>query len=579
MTDTITEGAHAPAFAPGRAAPTRVLVAALGVLSLWSVNGAARAEGPGPISAVPPADTMPASTSTEEELRRRLATAEQRIKDLERQLQERDRTASLAPASVTSGGGSLPSAPFAAFPPASPLPPGPATTGNAKVAQGAGLPPLPAPAPGAYNALDALEEKLPPWFPKLLGGQWNIINQKQFPFHSQFSGPNSVNPGGDDKTSQTRGVYMGSQVTDDLQAYLDLEWFVGNCIHGGTGLGGYPNGDVVRSGPANLPKDPYLARAYVRYLVPLSAETALVPRSQDQLPGHEPTEYLFVKAGHLAVTDDFDTNRYANSVRTQFMNYALINNGSYDYAADTRGYTNGLTLGWVTPDWTLKLASYQVPKVGNGEDLDFEISRAQGSQAEFAVKPFGNDTVVRFLAFANQARMGNYDEAVQIAQATGTTPSVQADDKVGRWKYGFGLNMEIPLADNGNTGLFFRAGWNDGRTETWMFTEIDRSLSVGGQLMGSHWGRDDDWVGLGVAVNGLSSQHKAYLAAGGSGFMIGDGALPHYKPETIVETYYNFTLINPYLRLGPDYQFIANPAYNGDRGPVHVASIRARGSF
>ena len=224
-----------------------------------------------------------------------------------------------------------------------------------------------------------------------------------------------------------------------------------------------------------------------------------------------------------------------------------------------------------------KLGIYQVPKVGNGEQLDFQLSKAQGSQAELDVKPFDNDTVIRFLAYANEARMGNYSQALQLAQQAGTTPDVTATDRVGRWKYGFGLNAEVPLADDGNTGLFFRAGWNDGHTETWAFTEIDKTLSFGGQLSGTHWGRDNDWWAVGTAINGLSAEHKAYLAAGGSGFMIGDGKL-NYAPETILETYYSFA-INDYLRLSPDYQFIVNPAYNADRGPVNVASIRARAAF
>jgi hypothetical protein len=578
VTYAITDDARASARVRD-IVPRATLRLALGAavfLGLSSATGDARAQAPAAVSAVPATEATAASSAGEEELRRRLIAAEQRIKELERQLHERDRTASLAPGAVSADNGTPPSAPFSGSAPA--LPAGPAGTGT-KVAQGAGLPaPLPAPAPGAYSPLEALQEKLPPWFPKVLGAQWNIINQNQFPFHSQFSGPNSLNQGGDNKTSQTRAVYLGSQVTDDLQAYLDLEWFVGNGIHGGTGLGGYPNGDVVRAGPANLPKDPYLARAYLRYLVPLSGDTVAMPRAQDQLPGREPAEYLFLKGGHFAVTDEFDVNRYANSVRTQFMNFALINNGAFDFAADTRGYSNGVALGWVRPDWSIKLGTFQEPRQANGEDLDFAVSNAQGSEAEFAWKPFANDTIVRVLAYANQARMGNYEEALRIARATGTTPSVAADDRSGRWKYGFGLNLEIPLADNGNTGVFVRAGWNDGRTETWAFTEIDRSLSLGGQLSGTHWRRDDDWVGLAVAVNGLSSQHKAYLAAGGTGFMIGDGALPNYAPETIVETYYSFAL-NRYIRFSPDYQFVANPAYNADRGPVHIASIRARAAF
>lgn len=525
-----------------------------------------------------PAMTALDLQTANEDLARKLAAAERRIRDLEAQIQRGGTAAASAmTATATSSNGA--DAAAGAVPPRRATqqvaPPGQAAAPG-QVAQGAGLPPSDS-EPSRYAPLEAMEEKLPSWFPKVLGAQWNVINQKQFPFNSPYSGPLSLNQNGEDKTSQTRAVYLGSQLTDNLQFYFDVEWFVGNGIHGGNGLGGYPNGDVVRAGAANLPKDPYLARAYGRYLIPLSAETVQVARGQDQLPGHEPAEYIVIKGGHFAASDDFDTNRYANSVRTQFLNFALINNGAYDFAADTRGYSNGVVVGWVKPDWSLKFGTFQVPRQANGTPLDEQIGTDQGNQAEFAVKPFANDTVLRFLAYANQGRMGRYRTAVQVAQQTGNTPDITLDDKAGRLKYGFGLNAEVPLADGGNTGLFFRAGWNDGQTETWAFTEIDRTLSLGGQLSGARWGRDDDWLAMGTAINGLSSAHKDYIAAGGVGFMIGDGKL-NYAPETILETYYSLK-IDDYFRLSPDYQFILNPAYNADRGPVHIASIRARASF
>src|SRR5258708_12369913 len=155
--------------------------------------------------------------------------------------------------------------------------------------------------------------------------------------------------------------------------------------------------------------------------------------------------------------------------------------------------------------------------------------------------------------------MGRYRTAVQVAQVTGSTPRVAADDRAGRWKYGFGLNGEIPLADDGDPGLFLLAGWSAGATETWAFTEIDRSVSFGGQLDGSHWGRDDDWFAVGMVINGLSGAHKDYIADGGAGFMIGDGRL-RYAPETILETYYNLKL-NVNFRLTPAYQHTPHPTY------------------
>jgi high affinity Mn2+ porin len=429
-----------------------------------------------------------------------------------------------------------------------------------------------------YPGLTYFESTVPPWFPKLLGAQITTINQNQFPFHSAFSGPNSLNQGGENKTSQTRSAYFGSQITDNLEFYVDAEWFVGDGLHGGSGLAGYPNVEVIRAG-SNLPKNPYLARYYAQYVLPLAADRFDFVRGIDQLPGPEPSQYLIAKFGKMATSDDFDNNRYANSGRTQFMNFALVNNGAWDFAADTRGFTYGAMLGIVRSDWALKFGSYAMPTTANGVHYDTDFAKDHGDNLEFTYKGLPNDAIVRFLAYANHGRMANYDRVIDQARALGVTPNVtQFDNVSGHLKYGFGINAEVPLADNGDTGVFFRGSWNDGRTATWAFTEIDRSLSAGGQLSGIHWGRENDWVGLGLVANFLSDPHRRYLSAGGVGFAIGDGGLVNYRPEEILETYYNAE-IRDWLRAGPDYQYIQNPAYNADRGPVHIVSFRLRAAM
>jgi len=443
----------------------------------------------------------------------------------------------------------------------------------------AGSPAAPSADAAAHPWLNEIEAPLPAWFPKLLGAQWTVINQKQFPFHSDSSGPNSLNEHGEDKTSQTRSAYFGARVTDNFHLYTDVEWFVGNGIHGGNGLGGYSNIEVVKAGSANLAKKPYLARYYGEYMLPLSGESADQARGMDQLPGRQPTEFAIAKFGKLSTADDFDNNRYANNGRTNFINFALVNNGAWDYAADTRGYTYGAMVGVVRSDWALKLGTYALPVTENGARYDTYFTEDHADNIEFTLKALPNDAIVRFLAYANHGRMPRYSTVLSQARATGTTPDVATQDvSPGHLKYGFGLNGELPLADGGDTGVFMRAGWNDGRTATFAFTEIDRQVSAGGQLSGVHWGRDDDWLGLAIAANFLSNQHRAYLAAGGVGFMIGDGSLRKYQPEEIVETYYNLSVLDN-LRLGPDYQFIRNPAYNGDRGPVHIVSFRLRAAM
>jgi high affinity Mn2+ porin len=420
---------------------------------------------------------------------------------------------------------------------------------------------------------------VPAWMPQLLGMQATIIYQNMPAFSNPYQGQNSLtyeNGEGHGHT-ETYGVYLGSQIAPTLQAYLDIEQARGNGISHAIGLGGVTDGDVIRQGSSDLGTNPYIARFYLRYLVPLSQETVTVERGMDQLPGTEPAGRVEIKAGLLAATDDFDLNRYADNTRTQFMNWGFINNTAWDFAADTRGYSYGFIVALVEPSWRLAFGSYQVPTEANGNDFDGHLERARGDNLELTLKPNRQGTVVRLLAYHNQGRMGDYAEANAIGAASASTPNITADERLGRSKYGFGINVEQPLADDGETGAFARIGWNDGRTEDFMYTEVDRSLSIGVQVSGVHWGRTNDRAGLAYVWHGLSPEHRAYLAAGGLGFLLGDGRLK-YGLEQILETYYRVQL-GKYVQAGPDFQYIQNPGYNRDRGPVEVYSLRLRLSF
>lgn len=429
------------------------------------------------------------------------------------------------------------------------------------------------------NSAIAVIEALPAWFPKVLGMQFNGIYQNLPSFTSPYEGPNSFRTadGKGHAFSTIYGVYLGSQIMPNLQAYLDIEMAQGDGISGATGLGGYTNGDVIRQGSADLGKGPYIPRLYARYIYPLSGETEKEERGMDQLPGAEPVSRIEIKAGKLAASDDFDVNRYANNTRTQFLNWGFINNLAWDFAADTRGYSYGGIAALVMPRWKLAFGSYQMPTRANGNEFDSHIFQAGGYNLELTVKPAGSGTVLRFLTYYNRARMGDYAAAVARGRSTKTTPNISQDGQEGRGKYGFGINLEQPLADDGETGLFARLGWSDGHTESFAFTEADQHLSAGVQVSGGHWGRGEDRVGIAYQANGLSPQHQEYLAAGGSGFMLGDGRL-NYGWEQVVEVYYRVQL-GPYLQVSPDFQFIQNPGYNKDRGPVEVYGLRARLSF
>lgn len=408
------------------------------------------------------------------------------------------------------------------------------------------------------------------WHPMILGTQLDIIHQRLLPFHAQYSGPNSLQNTADAKTSEAFGIYTGLAVVPRLEAYLDVEMIRGSGIGRTVGLAGVTNGDVIRQGSADLGDGPYVARAFVRYTVGGGTARDTLARSIDQLPDVVRQGRLEITAGKFALTDLFDVNRYANSTRGQFMNWALFNDAAWDYAADTRGYSNGVALNWVHPAWTLRAAAMQMPLQANGNKFDSALEDAHGSNVELELHVPGAQTVVRALAFENEARMGLYSDA--LAVAGGGVPSIAADDKPGRRKYGWGLGVEQPIADDGETGAFFRYGWSDGAAESFVFTEADRHVSGGLQVSGAHWGRGDDRLGIATAIDGIVAPHQEYLARGGVGFLLGDGNL-RYGQEQVVEAYYRVQCAR-YIQLTPDFQYIRNPGYNRDRGPVNVAGLR-----
>lgn len=425
---------------------------------------------------------------------------------------------------------------------------------------------------GSTHAGDA-----PLFVPQWLGAQYTFVDQHQEALHSPYAGPLSLSARSDTERSHTFGAYFGVALPAHLAFYFDVEMFRGEGVSGATGLGGLTNGDVIRAGVAGLGRGAYVARRYLQWSLPLGEGRETVERSQDHLPGTQATQRLDVKLGKMAVNDDFDRNRYANGTRTQFMNWDLFNATSWDFAADTRGYTDGLMLAWVNPSWTLRYGVYLMPHEANGQRLESSLRHARGEQWQLSLHPHPDGWVLRLLAFRNIARMGSYRDAIAQALATGQVPDVRADDYSGRRKFGWAINGELPLADGGDTGLFARAGWNDGHTESFAFTEVDRTVSGGFQLSGSHWGRPADHLGVGFALNALSRMHREYLEMGGSGFVLGDGAL-NYAHEEIAELYYSFV---PFARLtlSPDLQWVRNPGYNRDRGPATFAGLRAHVEF
>lgn len=415
-------------------------------------------------------------------------------------------------------------------------------------------------------------------YPMLLGAQYTFIEQQQSSLASPYAGRLSLYPDGDRQPTNTIGFYTGWAPLGWGQLYFDAEKFMGAGVSGATGLGGLTNGDVIRAGVLGLKKQFYVARLFARFMLPLTGEVAAVARAPDQIAGTEAVRRIEVKVGQLSASDDFDRNTYANSARTQFLNWSLWNNTAWDFAANTRGYTDGLVVGYISPAWSLRYGLYRMPLYANGQTME-TLLRAREQNLELTLSPAATGTILRLLAYYNVARMGDYAQALAIAAAAGTVPDVAADDMQGRRKFGYGLNVEQPLADGGDSGLFARLGWQDGKTEDFAFTEVDREASAGGQLSGIHWRRGDDRLGVAAVIEGLSPGHRDYLAAGGSGFLLGDGRL-NYAHEQILETYYRAGwawskgAVSWRAQLTPDFQYIRNPGFNQDRGPVRFYAVR-----
>jgi len=399
------------------------------------------------------------------------------------------------------------------------------------------------------------------------GRTWSVhfqatsIGQEHGWFPSLYEGENSLPSHPEHRASVTATVFLSLRWNSRWEFVIDPEIAGGRGFGLVTGIAGFTNGEIPRV--ASATPTLYPARAYVRYTVPLGSEVEHIDNAANQAAGTEPVSRLSFVTGKFAITDFFDDNTYSHDPRTQFVNWSLMYNGAWDYPADTRGYTIGTIQELKMRTWAFRAASVMEPTTANGPTFDTRLGRNRGTALEYehdhtVAKRTG---AIRILAFENLEDAGTYREAMRGA---GEAPDLGPTRRNGTKKYGFGLNAEQQLSQD--VGIFGRYGWNDGKTETWAFTEIDRSLSGGISIKGLRWGRREDTVGVGAVRNYISDDHRAFLAASGYGFIIGDGRL-NYRPEEIVEAYYAFHMPAGWT-ITPDFQWIANPAYNQDRGPV-----------
>jgi high affinity Mn2+ porin len=392
--------------------------------------------------------------------------------------------------------------------------------------------------------------------------QQTVIQQWHNDLRPRYIGGNSLQARENAKLSLTTTLFLGRRLWKGAAVYFNPEVAGGSGLSGATGIGGAPNGETFRIGdPA---PQVYLARLYLRQLWALGASEEEDEDDLNQLKGTRPAKYLALNVG----------------TRTQFFNWSLMSAGGWDYPANVRGYTVGAVLEYVQPGLALRAGVSSMPTDANGPTLDFHYNKAQAITAEVtkAYSLNGHPGAIRLLGFRNQAAMGSYNLAVRQALGTSNAPDVTAARTNGRTKYGFVVNAEQEISPN--VGLFGRYSYNDGHNETWAFTEIDRSLSVGLTSTGARWKRPTDRLGVAAVANGLSQDHRNYLAAGGSGFILGDGRLD-YGLEYIGEVYYSIDFPRYHAALSPDYQIIFNPGYNTSRlpGPVHVVALRVHVEF
>ncbi len=403
-----------------------------------------------------------------------------------------------------------------------------------------------------------------------LHGQGTLVVQGHGAFDSPYAGPNSFQSRKETRTSFTATLFAGWRPWPGCELYLNPELSAGTGVSQVLGLAGAPNGEIYRVDSPQLKLS--LARVFLRQTWSFGGASQRVGSDQNQLAGSQPGRRLVLTAGRFSTLDVFDANSYAHDPRTQFLNWALMGSAAWDYPADTRGYTWGIALEGYWDAWALRLGSFLEPLKANQLDFDHQISRAHGDVVELEHDHAcaGQEGKLRALLFINQARMGEYRQAL-----SSPLPDVTATRAPGRRKYGWALNAEQSLSSD--LGAFARYSWNDGATETWAFTEIDRSLSMGFQARGTAWGRPADKVSLAFVSNRLSRDHADYLRAGGSGFLLGDGRL-NEGGERILETVYNAQM-GSHLNLSLDAQRVWSPGYNRDRGPVNLFALRIHAAF
>lgn len=404
-------------------------------------------------------------------------------------------------------------------------------------------------------------------------GQFTYVEQETDSFKAPYAGPNSLSPREGRETADLT-LYAGARLWSGAEIWINPEIDQGFGLDNTLGVAGFPSGEAYKVGK----NQPYLRlpRLFVRQTLDWAGEREAVGPQANQLGGDRSLDRWVFTVGKFSVVDIFDTNQYAHDPRNDFLNWTAIDAGSFDYAADAWGYTVGAAAERYQGAWTVRAGLFDLSNVPNSVHLEPGLHELQVDlEVERRHEILGHPGKVMLTAFDSRGRMGLLDEAVQIAQATGNPVDIAATRQL-RDRLGADFNLEQELAPD--LGMFARVGKSAGNVEPYEFTDIDRTVAAGLSLKGSRWTRADDTVGLAGIVNGISAARERYLNAGGLGILVGDGQLPHPGPEQILETYYSLGVVAQ-AHVSLDYQFVKNPAYNRDRGPVSIFAVRFHAQY
>jgi len=404
-------------------------------------------------------------------------------------------------------------------------------------------------------------------------GQLTFVEQWTSGFNAPYGGPNSLSPNAAQETADIT-LYLGARLWRGAEVWANPEIDQGFGLDDTLGVAGFPSGEAYKVGRSH----PYLRlqRLFLRQSIDLPGAAESLAGAANQLGGNRAVNRLVFTAGKFGVGDVFDVNQYAHDPRGDFLNWSVIDAGSFDYAADAWGYTAGAAVEWYQGAWTLRAGFFDLSDIPNGEHLEPGFHEYQGileveKRHLIGTRP-GKWAIT---VFDSRGRMGLLDDAVQLASNTGAPVDIAAVRRF-RSRLGLHLNVEQQISDS--VGMFARVGKAAGAVEAYEFTDIDRTLSGGLSVNGIGWKRDADTLGIAAAINGVSAARQRYLAAGGLGILVGDGRLPHPGLEQILETYYEATILLG-VQLSVDYQWIGHPAYNRDRGPASVFGLRIHAQF